>query len=193
MKEGLMRRMDQAPSAKSELQTVDRHSTEQGSIRRRGLWLAILVLVSLVFSMPSPSWAGWSCVPYARSVSDINVRGDAWMWWNHAAGVYIRSKTPKPGSVLVFQRTHSMRRGHVAVVRQVVSNRKVIVDHANWGAGRRGKVDLGVGIVDVSPNNDWSQTRVWYAPIDDYGSTVYPTNGFIYPDRLGADKKHPRT
>lgn len=164
-----------------------------GHLLGRGLWIAALMAVMVSFVAPSASWAGWSCVPYARSVSDIKVRGDAWTWWNHAANIYVRSKTPKPGSVLVFQRTRSMSRGHVAVVRQVISNRKVVVDHANWGAGRRGKIDMGVGIVDVSPNNDWSQTRVWYAPIGDYGSTVYPTNGFIYPDRVEQKRSGPHT
>jgi surface antigen len=185
--------VDQTPYEKSNQQTACLNRTGTGKMGQRGLWLAVLMVLSFVFALPSASWAGWSCVPYARSVTNIDVRGDAWMWWNHAAGVYVRSKTPKPGSVLVFERTRSMSRGHVAVVRQVISNRKVVVDHANWGAGRRGKVDLGVGIIDVSPNNDWSQTRVWYAPIGDYGTTVYPTNGFIYPDQPGSRNKSPRT
>lgn len=147
---------------------------------------ACLVVGAAMVSLPSAEAASWSCVPYARSVSDIDVSGDAWQWWQNATGAYSKGQRPAPGSVLVFKRTKSMSRGHVAVVRQVVSNRKIIVDHANWGMGRRGKIDTGVGIIDVSPQNDWSETRVWYSPIGDYGNTTYPTNGFIYPKRSPA-------
>jgi surface antigen len=34
--------------------------------------------------------------------------------------------------------------------------------------------------MDVSPANDWSKVRVWYAPVADLGTAAYPTNGFIY-------------
>lgn len=147
-------------------------------------WVVVAcLLVAAILVSSRPAEAAWSCVPYARSVSDIDVPGDAWQWWNNASGEYNKGQRPAAGSVLVFQRTRSMSRGHVAVVRQVISNRKIIVDHANWGMGRRGKVDMGVGIIDVSPNNDWTETRVWYSPIGDYGNTTYPTNGFIYPKR----------
>lgn len=151
---------------------------------RRHVILAGVLGAMVMMTSPSPGEAAWwSCVPYARSVSGVDLRGDAWVWWRASTGVYAKGHIPKPGSVLVFDRTRRMVHGHVAVVRKVVSNRKIIVDHANWGAGRRGKVDLGVGIIDVSPNNDWTETRVWYAPIGDYGSTTYPTKGFIYPER----------
>ena len=35
-------------------------------------------------------------------------------------------------------------------------------------------------MVDVSEAGDWSAVRVWYGPIRDLGTTVYPTYGFIY-------------
>ncbi len=35
-------------------------------------------------------------------------------------------------------------------------------------------------VVDVSPKGDWSQVKVWYDPVRDLGSTIYPTYGFIY-------------
>lgn len=144
--------------------------------------LAAIAVFSLgVAAVPSIADAAWSCVPYARSVSDVKLSGDAWQWWENASGVYGKGQRPQMGSVIVFKRTQDMYHGHVAVVRQVVNSRKIIVDHANWGDGRRGKVDAGVGIIDVSPNNDWTQTRVWYSPISDYGGTTYPTFGFIYP------------
>ena len=35
-------------------------------------------------------------------------------------------------------------------------------------------------MVDVSPNGDWSQVKVWNDPSHNLGTTVYPTYGFIY-------------
>jgi len=35
-------------------------------------------------------------------------------------------------------------------------------------------------VVDVSAGGDWSAVKVWYNPIHDLGTTVYPTYGFIY-------------
>jgi hypothetical protein len=37
-------------------------------------------------------------------------------------------------------------------------------------------------VVDVSPNGDWSQVKVWNDPSHNLGTTVYPTYGFIYQD-----------
>jgi len=77
-----------------------------------------------------------------------------------------------------------MRAGHVAVVSRVVSDRVLKITHANWSVinGSRGQVERDVEVVDVSPNNDWSQVKVWYAPIGKVGIRAYPTNGFIYKD-----------
>ena len=35
-------------------------------------------------------------------------------------------------------------------------------------------------MVDVSPNGDWSQVKVWNDPSHNLGGTIYPTYGFIY-------------
>lgn len=159
--------------------------------RVRVLLLAASAMTIAMMSAPDaqavPRGDFWSCVPYARQVSDINLSGDAWRWWNAAAGVYARGQAPKEGAVLVFKRTNRLRQGHVAVVRQVINNRRILVDHANWDRGRRkGRVDSAVGILDVSPNNDWTQVRVWYTPVGDFGTTRYPTNGFIYAQKPQA-------
>jgi hypothetical protein len=37
-----------------------------------------------------------------------------------------------------------------------------------------------VRAVDVSDANDWSEVRVWYAPIGIWGTTHWPVDGFIY-------------
>ena len=70
-----------------------------------------------------------------------------------------------------------MRLGHVAVVTNVISPRHIEIDHANWGSP--GRVSRNIDVVDVSPNNDWTEVRVALSQAEDYGS-MYPTYGFIY-------------
>ena len=67
----------------------------------------------------------------------------------------------------------------IAVVSDILTDRVIRVTHANWG-GSRGRVEENVTVVDVSEGGDWSRVKVWYAPIHDLGTTVYPTYGFIY-------------
>ncbi|MBF0168873.1 MAG: CHAP domain-containing protein [Alphaproteobacteria bacterium] len=123
----------------------------------------------------------WQCVPFARLNSDITLRGDAWRWWQAAEGQYTRGQIPQEGSVMVFKQSGKMKRGHVAVVTNVIDERKVLIDHANWQRGRaKGQINTHVAVIDVSENNDWSQVRVWYDPIKDFGSKSYPIYGFIY-------------
>jgi surface antigen len=123
---------------------------------------------------------GISCVPYARQVSGIEVSGDAWQWWNNAAGAYARGNRPEVGSVLNFRSNPRMPLGHVAVVDRVVNSREVVVEHANWGSfGGNGRISHGVTVVDVSEANNWSAVRVEVGQGGDFGS-VYPTYGFIY-------------
>jgi surface antigen len=132
----------------------------------------------------------WQCATFARMFSGIEIFGDAWTWWNKAAGSYARGATPQAGSVLVFKPNGVMQKGHVAVVSQVLTDRIIQVTHANWSIieGNRGKIEKDVTVVDVSPKGDWSQVKVWYDPVRDLGSTVYPTYGFIYQKAQGAAK-----
>lgn len=123
------------------------------------------------------------CVQYARDITNVPLQGDAWTWWTKAARSRLdRGREPEAGSILVFRRTERLRRGHVAVVAEVVTRREIVVDHANWASRRslRGRVDRAVRVVDVSPGNDWSAVRVWHAASDSLGQRVYPTYGFIY-------------
>jgi surface antigen len=124
------------------------------------------------------------CVPYAREVSGIQIYGDAWTWWDQAAGRYGRGHTPRVGAVMAFQPYGNMTLGHVAAVSRVIDSRTVLLRHANWSPidGRRGHIEDNVEAVDVSPDNDWSQVRVWYAPIQNLGGTAWPVAGFIYPN-----------
>ena len=116
------------------------------------------------------------CVPYARSLSGINIRGNAKDWWGKARNIYKRGDDPEVGSVMSFKATRGMSLGHVAVVSDIVSDRHVIINHANWS---RNKVSLEMGVVDISKDNDWSLVRVESYP-GQYGRP-YPVNGFIYP------------
>lgn len=123
---------------------------------------------------------GMSCVPFARSDSGIDVAGNAWQWWDNAAGLYSRGSVPEAGSVLTFRPNGRMRLGHVAVVSRVINRREVEVEHANWwGPGMYGGVAHNVPVVDVSEANDWTAVRVGLSESGKFGS-VYPTYGFIY-------------
>jgi surface antigen len=123
---------------------------------------------------------GMSCVPFARSDSGIDLTGNAWEWWGHAAGVYARGSVPEAGSVLAFRSNPHMRLGHVAVVSRIINRREIEIDQANWwSVGMRGGVSRDVPVVDVSEANDWTAVRVGLGSTAKYGS-VYPTYGFIY-------------
>lgn len=134
------------------------------------------------------------CVPYARAVSGIAIYGDAWTWWDQAAGRYGRGSRPRVGAVMAFEPHGRMELGHVAAVSRVIDSRTVLLRHANWSPidGRRGQIEDNVRAIDVSPDNDWSEVRVWFAPIEGLGTTHWPVRGFIYPDapaRLASKKK----
>jgi surface antigen len=134
--------------------------------------------------LPPPS-APMQCVPYARQVSGIDLRGNAWTWWAQAAGRYERGKRPRPGAVLVFKKTRALPLGHLSVVTAVVHAREILITHANWSsqADTRGQVAKDVRVIDVSPGNDWSELRVWNG--GDFGKD-YPAAGFIYPVATAA-------
>jgi len=117
------------------------------------------------------------CVPYARANSGVGIWGDAYTWWDKAAGRFGRSSAPEAGSVMVMKSYGNAQRGHVAVVRRVVSDREIVVDHANWLNG--GEISLDNPVMDVSEDNDWSEVRVWNAPGGHYGGRVYKVQGFI--------------
>ena len=129
------------------------------------------------------------CVPYARQVSGIAIYGDAHTWWGQAEGKYARGNRPKVGAVMSFKPYGNSRLGHVAAVSRVIDSRTVLIRHANWSPinGRRGQIEDDVLAVDVSAANDWSEVRVWFAPIQGLGTTRWPLNGFIYPEK-GPDR-----
>jgi CHAP domain len=129
------------------------------------------------------------CVPFAREHSGVQIFGDAYTWWEQAAGRFERSSGPQAGAVMVMRGFGgNTQRGHVAVVRRVVSEREIVVDHANWL--NSGEIGLDNPVMDVSEDNDWSKVRVWYAPEGHYGGRVYEVQGFILgpvdSDRVAA-------
>lgn len=138
---------------------------------------ALVALCALATTVPAQA-RFWQCAPYAREISGIQIFGNANTWWSQAAGKYERGNTPKVGSVLAFASTSRMRLGHVAMVSAIVNDREVLLTHANWS--RRGGVEYNVRAIDVSPEGDWSEVKVWYGPNGDLGTSIYPTKGFIY-------------
>lgn len=143
--------------------------------------LTAALMISLIPAVSSAE-TYWQCVPFARLLSGIQIFGDAHTWWGQAVQRYQTGDTPQMGAVLSFKATGRMRLGHVAVVSRVLTDRVIQITHANWSAigGARGKVEKDVTVVDVSPAGNWTQVKVWYDPIRDLGTSVYPTHGFIY-------------
>jgi surface antigen len=151
-----------------------------GGLTARFALAAVCALMTVV-----PAQARfWQCAPYAREVSGVQIFGNANTWWSQAAGKYDRGNTPKVGAVLSFRSTGHMRLGHVATVASIVSDRELLLNHANWS--RRGGIEYTARVVDVSAAGDWSQVKVWYGPQGGLGTSIYPTNGFIYGN--GAPK-----
>jgi hypothetical protein len=120
------------------------------------------------------------CVEYARMRSGLAVFGDAKYWWGRAHNLYARVSHPVEEAVMVFSGSKRLRRGHVAVVTDIVSPREILVDQANWQ--NHGEIDHATPVLDVSKNNDWSQVRVWDINSNQFGAHVYPISGFISKD-----------
>jgi surface antigen len=123
------------------------------------------------------------CVAYAKSASEVVLRGNARDWWHNASGVYDRGQAPEAGSVLNFRGTRRMPLGHVAVVRNVVDSRTIVIDQSHWA---QAGVSHNVSVIDVSANNDWSAVRVALNHNGGTYGSIYPTYGFIYPRSPGT-------
>jgi surface antigen len=146
---------------------------------------SLVLLLSAFFSAAPASAAYLQCAPFAREVSGIQLFGNAGTWWGQASGKYDRGEAPKVGAVLVFKATRAMRVGHVATVSRIVSDREIKITHANWSVinGRRGQIERDVTAIDVSAAGDWSEVKVWYAPVGGLGTRAYPVYGFVYNDK----------
>jgi surface antigen len=160
--------------------------------RQGGLLASIAIAMSLAFCSGSQAQAEnyWQCVPFARMTSGIEIFGDAWTWWQQAAGKYAQGFSPKAGAVLVFKPNGVMSKGHVAVVSHVLTDRVIQVNHANWSiiGHERGQIERDVTVIDVSNAGDWSLVKVWFDPSRDIGKTTYPTYGFIYQSAQAAPR-----
>ncbi len=135
-------------------------------------------------SLPPPT----QCALFAREFTGIHIRGDAYSWWDLAAGQYPRNDVPHQDTILVLKSTAQLPLGHVGIVRKVVGPREITLTHANWGNDdpTRRVIHDKTAVVDVSPKNDWSQVRFWNAPAHAFGK-VYAAYGFIYPRTFTAD------
>jgi hypothetical protein len=117
------------------------------------------------------------CVEYARMRSGLAVFGDARHWWERARNLYARLPHPVEEAVMVFSGSKRLKRGHVAVVTNIVSPRQIVVDQANWQ--NKGEIDHATPVLDVSAGNDWSLVRVWDMHSGQFGTHVYAISGFI--------------
>jgi hypothetical protein len=126
------------------------------------------------------------CVEYARMRSGLAVFGDAKHWWTRAKDLYARLPHPVEEAVMVFSGSKRLKRGHVAVVTQIVSPRQIIVDQANWQ--NKGEIDHATPVLDVSQANDWSKVRVWDIRSATFGSHVYAISGFIAQELKTASR-----
>jgi hypothetical protein len=120
------------------------------------------------------------CVEYARMRSGLAVFGDAKHWWERARNLYARLSHPVEEAVMVFSGSKRLKRGHVAVVTNIVGPRRITVDQANWQ--NHGEIDHSTPVLDVSPDNDWSRVRVWDMRSGQFGTHVYAISGFIAKD-----------
>lgn len=146
-----------------------------------------LIALGMMAATIAPAAAQfWQCAPYARAISGIEIYGNAHTWWAQASEKYARGSTPAEGAVLAFKSHGKMRLGHVAMVSRVVSDREILLTHANWSYG--GKIERNVRAVDVSAAGDWSKVRVWHAQSGDIGLTEFPAYGFIYKDAAQPEK-----
>jgi len=168
-----------------------------GSQIRLAVATAFCLLTAACASAPdydsSDRSSGWSsaeqqptqvplqCVPYVRAHSQVKIYGDAAEWWDKATGLYARSEVPQLGSVLVLTGYAGPRHSHVAVVTAMVSSREIRVDHANWL--NDGAIFTNDPVVDVSPDNDWSQVKVYNERTGAWGVRIYLVQGFIGPSR----------
>jgi hypothetical protein len=160
-------------------------------------WIILLPLIvwlsgcSTVTRFSNPNASGYrqiereECVPYARRVSGIQLRGDAYTWWDKAAGIYMRGAQPMPGAILVLSKTNRLRHGHLAVVTNLITPREITVTHTNWGndwMSRRVTYE-SLRVQDVSMANDWSSVRFWNNEENVFGFP-YQVSGFIYNVRI---------
>lgn len=152
---------------------VDEVAATPGGGSPETVWLAPRIVATPRFLQ---------CVPYARRESGVPIRGNAATWWRSASGLFRRSTGPAYGAIMVFRSSRRNPNGHLAVVRQIVDSRKVVVDHANWL--NKGRIHHGTPVIDVSQSNDWSAVRVWYTPGNRLGAHVFPVSGFIHPEKF---------
>jgi hypothetical protein len=162
----LARSVDERPTAQARLVLTE---------------LAVPPMPAVMREPPRPTYEKASkflyCVEYARSLTGLNIFGDAKHWWEKAKNLYARAADPAEEAVMVFSGSARLARGHLAVVSHIVSPREIRVEQANWL--NRGEIDRATPVLDVSEKNDWSKVRVWDVPSGQFGSRTYAISGFI--------------
>jgi len=183
--------LDSSQATPAVLSTIERTKAE---LRPQEITLApVAVIVPPLASLPAviaPSVEKplhrLFCVEYARMRSGLAVFGDAKYWWERARNLYARVSHPVEEAVMVFSGSRRLKRGHVAVVTEIVGPRRIIVDQANWQ--NKGEIDHATPVLDVSSANDWSKVRVWDIRSGTFGAHIYAISGFIAKDLRTASR-----
>jgi hypothetical protein len=174
---------DPQPVAERKVEVVPSMPAHMADIDARPPQLPIIAALSPSVEVPLRRLF---CVEYARMRSGLAVFGDAKHWWERAKNLYARLPHPVEEAVMVFSGSKRLKRGHVAVVTQIVSPRQIIVDQANWQ--NKGEIDHATPVLDVSQANDWSKVRVWDIRSGGFGSHVYAISGFIAKELKTASR-----
>src|ERR1700722_19212778 len=101
-------------------------------MRRFPWWFGLMLVLALAACGGPPERdlglrAPLDCVPFARALSGIHLRGDAAVWWWRDGGRDVQGNVPEVGSVMVFAQASRLPRGHLSVVSRVMSRRQILV------------------------------------------------------------------
>lgn len=142
------------------------------------IFLAVFALTASALA-----WAAqyYQCTEYVADQYGIMHYGNAKTWYDDSRFLntgYTQYSSPAVGAIIVFDGWSKNTRGHVGIVREIVSSTEIKIDHANW---HNDEVLLtGVGVKQAS--GSWSSVKVKYSPGDEnYGASSYAVRGFLYP------------
>jgi len=117
---------------------------------------------------------------------------DAKDWWAAAQvnNEYQSGSLPRVGAVMVIDAwgdSGASKYGHVAIVKEIIDDKTILIDHANFDSADTVSLDRMVYDVSASPSH-WQNIKIQW---NDYnpGGTTYPVLGFIYPVELVTSQK----
>ncbi len=118
------------------------------------------------------------CVPFARTLSGIELRGNAETWFAVPRASTTAGQSPRWARSWCSAARASCHGACGGGVADRVG-REILIDHANW---KRNQISLKMSVIDISDANDWSLVKVAYDP-GQFGRP-YPISGFVYPRKI---------